>query len=106
MQDLAKKQQRQDNEKSIKSKEKHSCGSKDTTDVALVGAQARGEKEQKNVGNEDVMSGLKYRFVIPKMVGSPPLIDTRWRKMNRSTLCSEGFDEEKVLRSDNDLKIC
>ena len=85
---------------------KHSYGGKGATDVTLEAEQARGEKEQSTVGNEDDMSGFKYRFFIPKMVGSQPMTDTRWRKQKRSTDCSEQSDEEKVLRRDNELKTC
>ena len=77
MQDLANEQQC---EKSIRGEQKHSYGRKGATDVTLEAEQARGEKEQSTVGNEDDMSGLKYPFFIPKMVESQPLTDTRWRK--------------------------
>ena len=106
MQDLADEQQWQEAEKSIRGEQKHSYGRKGAIDVTLEAKQARGEKEQSTVGNEDGMSGLKYRFFIPKMVGSQPMTDTRWRKQKRSTDCSEQSDEEKVLRRDNELKIC
>ena len=99
-------QQWQETEKSIGGEQKYGVGCENSTDITLESKQIRGEMEQTIVGNEDVMSGLKYRFVLPEKVESQPLTDARKREWERSTDCSEQLDEEKVMRRDNELEMC
>ena len=109
MQNLANEQQWQETEKSIGGEQKYGVGCENSTDVTLESKQTRGEMEQTIVGNEDVMSGLKYRFVLPEKVESQPLTDARKREWERSTDCLEKLDEEKamsMMREDDELGMC